>query len=91
MLQGSDDAGVETSQWEALRLRIGLLRERIRVCPRDLSTQSELASILERVGSHDVALAMWRRVLRQDSNNLKAWEGIKRCRLRLAKVPVAEI
>lgn len=73
----------DAAQWEDLLRRIRLLYENLRVCPNDVVARVELASLLEQVGAHEEALASWRRVLAHDSNNLRAWEGVQRCRLQL--------
>lgn len=44
--------------------------------------RQELAALLERLGQHEEALFNWKGVLAYDSNNLKAREGVARCRQR---------
>ncbi len=51
-------------------------------CPTDIVARQELAALLERLGQHEEALFNWKGVLAYDSNNLKAREGVARCRQR---------
>ena len=56
------------------------LQEAATLCPRDIQTRCELAALLERLEQHEDALCDWQMVLACDANNLKAREGISRCR-----------
>lgn len=53
------------------------------ICPRDILVRCDLASVLEELGQYEEALFNWKAVLADDSNNLKAREGMVRCRLRI--------
>lgn len=61
-------------------LRIGELQELLAICPADVMARCEVAQLLENLGNKELALRTWKEVLRFDPNNLKAWEGIARCR-----------
>jgi thioredoxin-like negative regulator of GroEL len=58
------------------------LQKRLAVCPADIQTRHALASLLEELGQHEEALGHWNAVLNTDPNNLKAREGVARCRQR---------
>ena len=60
--------------------RLRRLHEGVALCPTDLAVRCELAECLEAEGATDDALIQWRQVLSHDPNNLKAWEGVARCR-----------
>ena len=62
-----------------------LLQKLLAVCPMDILTQCELASMLEELGQHEDALFNWKAVLACDPNNLKAREGMARCRQRTGR------
>ncbi len=62
--------------------RLAELQKRLAACPADIQTRHELASLLEDLGQHEEALDHWNAVLRTDPNNLKAREGVARCRQR---------
>lgn len=56
------------------------LQERLTACPTDVLARCELASVLEELGHLEKAAMNWEQVLARDTNNLKAWEGLARCR-----------
>ena len=60
--------------------RLTQLQHRLAVCPTDLLARCDLASLLEGMGQHEDALLNWGAVLAADPNNLKAREGMSRCR-----------
>ena len=59
--------------------RITRLQKTVAVCPADLSTRSELATLLEQVNKPEEALANWAAILAFVPKNLKAREGMARC------------
>lgn len=65
--------------------RAARLEKLLTLCPRDILVRCDLASVLEELGQDKEALFNWNAVLADDSNNLKAREGIARCRLRIAR------
>lgn len=60
--------------------RLARLEELLTACPSDTLSRCELAAILERLEQYEEALFNWSAVLTCDANNLKAREGIARCR-----------
>ena len=62
--------------------RLTELEEVLTLCPTDIVAREELAALLERLGQDEEALCNWKAVLGFDSNNLKAREGLARCRQR---------
>lgn len=68
-----------SEEWVA---RLIQLQEALTVCPMDLLARCELAALLERLDQHEEALFNWKAVLACDPNNLKAREGLARCRRR---------
>ncbi len=65
--------------------RIARLQEVLAVCPTDILTRCELATLLERLDQSEEALFNWKAVLACDPNNLKAREGAARCRRRTGR------
>ncbi|MEQ1794996.1 MAG: hypothetical protein ABL970_12480 [Nitrospira sp.] len=65
--------------------RLNELQKLLTVCPTDLLTRCELALLLERLDQHEEAHFNWKAVLEADPNNLKAREGIARCRSRTGR------
>jgi hypothetical protein len=65
---------------EDLVARLARLEELLTACPTDILSRCELAAIHERLGHHQEALFNWKAVLACDANNLKAREGMARCR-----------
>jgi thioredoxin-like negative regulator of GroEL len=65
--------------------RLTQLRHRLAVCPTDLLARCDLASLLEALGQHEEALLNWGAVLAADPNNLKAREGMSRCRTHASR------
>jgi hypothetical protein len=59
------------------------LEKLLTLCPRDILFRCDLASVLEELGQYKEAFYNWKAVLADDSNNLKAREGMARCRLRI--------
>jgi hypothetical protein len=66
-----------SEEWIA---RIGRLQDALAVCPTDISTRCELATLLEKLEQPEEALFNWNKVLACDPNSLKAREGLARCR-----------
>ena len=58
------------------------------VCPSYALERCDLALLLEQLDLHDEALFNWKTVLEFDPNNLKAREGVTRCRTRPARQAV---
>jgi cytochrome c-type biogenesis protein CcmH/NrfG len=65
--------------------RLTELQEALALCPTDIATRQELAVLLEQLGQHEEALFNWKAVLACDPNNLKAREGVARCRRRTSR------
>ena len=65
--------------------RLTELQKLLEVCPADISARCDLASLLEERGQHEEALFNWKAVVASDPNNLKAWEGMTRCRKRTGR------
>lgn len=64
---------------------VSQLQDRLAICPTDILTRCELAIMLEELAQHEEALFNWKAVLACDPNNLKAREGIARCRKRTGR------
>ena len=62
--------------------RLAELQKLLTVCPGDVLARCDLAILLEELGMPDEALFNWKSVLDFDPNNLKAREGVNRCRSR---------
>ena len=60
--------------------RLAELQKLLSVCPTDIRARCDLALLLEELDLPDEALCNWKRVLDFDPNNLKAREGVNRCR-----------
>lgn len=69
-------------EWVA---RITRLQENLAVCPTDILVRSELATLLEQLDQPEEALFNWNAVLACNPNNLKAREGVARCRRRTGR------
>ena len=67
--------------------RLTELQKLLAVCPNDILARCNLALLLEELGQHEEALFSWKAVVASDSNNLKAWEGMTRCRERIGRSP----
>jgi hypothetical protein len=65
--------------------RVARLEKLLIICPGDVLTRCDLASLLEELGQQEEALFNWNAVLSCDQNNLKAREGIIRCRYRIGR------
>ena len=76
-----------SEEWIA---RFGRLQDALAVCPTDILARSELATFLEQSGQLDEALFNWKAILACDPNNLKAREGVARCRQRIGR-PVQSV
>jgi cytochrome c-type biogenesis protein CcmH/NrfG len=63
--------------WHA---QLARLEKLLTACPSDILSRCELAAILERMEQYEEALFNWKAVLECDANNLKAREGVVRCR-----------
>jgi thioredoxin-like negative regulator of GroEL len=71
--------------------RLTELQKLLAVCPADILARCDLASVLEELGQHEEALFNWKTVVTSDPNNLKAWEGMTRCRKRTGGLPQSRI
>jgi hypothetical protein len=71
-----------SEEWIA---RLTGLQETLTLCPTDILAREELAAMLERLEQHEEALFNWKAVLACDPNNLKAREGVARCRQRTGR------
>lgn len=60
--------------------RLTELEKLLTVCPADVLARCDLALLLEELDRPDEALFHWKTVLDFDPNNLKAREGVNRCR-----------
>jgi cytochrome c-type biogenesis protein CcmH/NrfG len=65
--------------------RLVELQQLLTVCPTDLLARCDLALLLERLDQYEEAHFNWTAVLATDPNNLKAREGIARCRSRTGR------
>jgi len=71
--------------------RLTELQKLLAVCPTDILARCDLASLLEELGQHEEALFNWKAVVASDPNNLKAWEGMTRCRKRTGRPPQSHV
>jgi tetratricopeptide (TPR) repeat protein len=71
--------------------RLTELHKLLAVCPTDIYARCDLASLLEELGQYEKALFNWKAVVASDPNNLKAWEGMTRCRNRTGRPPQSHI
>ncbi len=69
-------------EWMA---HLARLQEAVALCPAGILTRCELATMLERLEQHEEALFNWKAVLTRDPNNLRAREGVARCRQRTGR------
>ena len=65
--------------------RLADLQKLLTVCPADVLARCELGLLLEQLEQHEEALFNWKAVLEFDPNNLKAREGVSRCRARTGR------
>ena len=65
--------------------RIARLQETLAACPASISARSELATLLEQLDQPEEALLNWNAILTCNPNNLKAREGVARCRRRTGR------
>lgn len=65
--------------------RLAELQKLLTVYPGDILARCDLAFLLEQLGQHEEALFNWKAVLDSDPNNLKAREGLTRCRSRTGR------
>ena len=72
---------------ESMIDRLTELQKLLAVCPTDILARCDLALLLEELGQHEEALFNWKVVVAADPNNLKAWEGMTRCRKRTGRPP----
>ena len=63
-------------------IRLADLQRLLNICPGDVLARCDLAMLLEELDMPDEALFNWKTVLDFDPNNLKAREGVNRCRSR---------
>jgi hypothetical protein len=61
------------------------LQALVAICPGDILARCDLAFLLERLNQYEEALFNWKAVLDFDPNNLKAREGVTRCRSRTGR------
>lgn len=73
---------VPSEEWIA---RISRLHDTLAVCPTDVLTRCELATLLEKLEQPEEALSHWQVVLASDPNSLNAREGVARCRLQAGR------
>ncbi len=73
---GTSGAHQLSNDWLA---RLAQLQHTLTLCPTDVQTRCELATLLERVEQYEEALVHWKTVLAHDQNHLKAREGVARC------------
>jgi hypothetical protein len=66
--------------------RLTELQNLLNVCPGDVLARCDLAVLLEELDLPAKALVNWKAVLEFDPNNLKAREGVNRCRIRTGQV-----
>ncbi len=66
-------------------VRLRRLQDTVAVCPTDLATRCELANLLEELGRPEEAMRHWKAILTCNPNHLEAWEGVARCREKLAR------
>jgi hypothetical protein len=84
--EGSVRDGGIVADTEDAAMRLEALRRAVHACPADLKSRRELAQLLEDLGETAGALVHWNGILDCDCNNLQAWEGAARCRVKsLAK------
>lgn len=65
--------------------RVTRLQNLLKACPADLLTRFELATLLEELSRYEEALINWKAVLGCDPNNLRAREGMARCRQQIGR------
>ena len=65
--------------------RLTQLQHLLADCPTDVLSRIELAGLLESLGQYEEAFPHWAAVLSADPNNLKAREGMSRCRTRTGR------
>lgn len=65
--------------------RLAELQKLLNVCPGDVLARCDLAFLLEELDMPDEALFNWKAVLDFDPNNLKAREGVNRCRTQTGR------
>ncbi|BCA56004.1 hypothetical protein W02_31440 [Nitrospira sp. KM1] len=65
--------------------RLAELQKLLNVCPGDVLARCDLALLLEELDLPDEALFNWKAILDFDPNNLKAREGVNRCRNRTGR------
>ncbi len=82
---GPDPPQEQSSTTEERQSQLQRLQETVTVCPTDLGTRCELATLLEKLGQPVEALCHWKAVLACNPNHLEAWEGVARCREKLAQ------
>lgn len=84
-ISGASDSISHNHLTESWIDRAARLEKLLTICPRDILVRCDLASVLEELGQYEEALFNWKAVLADDSNNLKAREGMARCRLRIGR------
>ena len=67
--------------------RLAELQKLLNICPGDVLARCDLALLLEELDLPDEASCHWKRILEFDPNNLKAREGVNRCRKNRAGRP----
>lgn len=66
--------------------RLAELQKLLEVCPSDVLARCDLAVLFEELDLPGEALFNWKTVLDFDPNNLKAREGVNRCRIRTTRL-----
>lgn len=84
-ISGASDSASPDHVTESWIDRAVRLERLLTICPKDVLVRCDLASMLEEQGQYEEALFNWKAVLSDDSNNLKAREGMARCRLRIER------
>ena len=82
-ISGASDSVSANHLTESRGEQAARLEKLLTLCPRDILVRCDLASVLEELEQYKEALFNWKAVLADDSNNLKAREGMARCRLRI--------
>jgi len=66
-------------------VRLARLQELLAACPGDILSRCELAVMFETMEMYEEALVNWKALIEHDANNLKAREGVVRCRQKTGR------
>ena len=83
--QTSEPISTPRSPDEGWIVRLTRLQELLTACPSDILSRGELAVMLETMEMYEEALVNWKTLIERDANNLKAREGIVRCRQKTGR------